>query len=154
MSPRGAREATLRPLPAAWGVAHQHQVAGFHRERDRGRLLVMLRTLVGAGVLVALVLGVLGIRLHQVRLSYRMDGLRTIRADLEESRSRLRVEVDTLSSLARIEGKARAELGMVPPAGNQVRLAREFVQRGDGLTMAAPLTAAASEAARSTPGAR
>src|SRR5215510_13889478 len=154
MSPRGGREATLRQLPPAWGVAHQQQVAGFHRERDRGRLLVMLRTLVGAGVLVALVLGVLGIRLHQVRLSYRMDGLRTIRADLEESRSRLRVEVDTLSSLARIEGKARAELGMAPPAGNQVRLAREFVPRGDGLSMVVPITAAAEAPARPIPGTR
>ena len=154
MSSRAVRAEALRPLPPAWGMAHQQQVAGFHRERDRGRLLAMIRTLASAGVLVVLVLAVVGVRLHQVRLSYRLDGLRTIRAELEESKSRLRVEIDTLRSLARIEGKARAELGMVPPAGNQVRLAREFVPRGDGLSMAAPLTASAEEWARSAPGAR
>jgi hypothetical protein len=39
---------------------------------------------------------------------------------------------------------------MVSPAGNQVRLAREFVPSGDGLSMAVPLTAAADQPARST----
>ena len=154
MSPRAVHAAALRPLPTEWGMASQQQVAGFHRERDRRRLLAMVRTLIGAGVLVALVLAVVGVRLHQVRLSYRLDGLRTIRAELEESRSRLRVEVDTLRSLARIEGKARTELGMVPPTANQVQLAREFVPGGDGLSMAAPLTASADERAGSGRGAR
>ncbi len=153
MSPPAARATALRPLSTDWGLAHQQQVAGFHRERDRRRLLIMVRTLVSAAVLVVLVLGVVGVRLHQVRLSYRLDGLRATRAELEESRSRLRVEIDTLRSLARIEGKARAELGMVPPAGNQIRLAREFVPSGDGLSMTAPLTASAEERARSVRGA-
>jgi cell division protein FtsL len=114
----------------------------------------MARTLVGATVLVLLVLSVLGIRLHQVRLSYRLDGLRRIRAELEESRSRLRVEAETLRSLARIEGKARAELGMVPPGPDQVRLAREFVTGGDGFGMAAPLTASVDDLAGLARGAR
>jgi cell division protein FtsL len=149
MSPPAVRATTLRPLAADWGLAHQHQVAGFHRERDRRRLLAMIRTLASAAVLVALVLGVVGVRMHQVRLSYRLDGLRAIKAELEESRSRLRVEVDTLRSLARVEGKARAELGMVPPAVDQVRLAHEFVSEGNGLSMTAPLTASAGEPARS-----
>jgi cell division protein FtsL len=153
MSPRAIRAAALRPLAADWDVAHQQQVAGFHRERDRRRLLAMVRSLGGAALLVVLVLGVVGVRLHQVRLSYRLDGLRAIKADLEESKSRLRVEIDTLRALARIEGKARAELGMVPPAVNQVRLAREFVPGGNGLSMAAPLTASAQDQARSVRGA-
>ena len=62
--------------------------------------------------------------------------------ELEETRNRLRVEQATLKSLARIEGKARAELGMVLPGRDQVRLAREFVPVGTGLTSRAPLTAA------------
>ena len=49
----------------------------------------------------------------------------------------------TLKSLSRIEGKARTELGMVAPARDQVRLAREFVPGGTGLTSSTPLTAAA-----------
>ena len=38
----------------------------------------------------------------------------------------------TLKSLSRIEGKARNELGMVAPARDQVRIAREFVPAGRG----------------------
>jgi cell division protein FtsL len=155
MSAGGVRSMTARSLPAAWGSAGEQQAARFHRERDRRRLLAMARTLVSAGVLVALVLGVVGLRVQQVRLSYRLDGLRTLQAELEESRSRLRVELDTLKSLARIEAKARGELGMVPPAGNQVKLAREFVAGGDGLSMAAaPLTASAEIPARVAGGVR
>ena len=135
-------------------MAHQQQVARFHRERDRRRLLTMVRTLASAALLVVLVLGVVGLRMHQVRLSYRLDGLRTAKTQMEEARSRLRVEVDTLKSLARVEGKARAELGMGPAAGNQVQLAREFLAGGDGLTMAVPLTAAVDKTGPSTPGVR
>jgi len=154
MNARAAGPTASRSLPAGWGSSQEQQAARFHRERDRRRLLAMVRTLVSAAVLVVLVLGVVGVRLHQVRLSYRLDGLRAMRAELEESRSRLRVEIYTLSSLARIEGKARAELGMTPPVGNQVRLAREFVPGGDGSSMAAPLTASAEEPARSDRGTR
>jgi len=114
----------------------------------------MARTLASAGILVALVLGVVGLRVQQVRLSYRLDGLRTLKAELEESRSRLSVELATLRSLARIEGKARTELGMVPPTANQIRLAREFVLGGGGLSMATPLTASAEDPARPESGVR
>ena len=47
--------------------------------------------LLGAACFVALVLGVVGLRVQQVRLSYRLDTLRTARAELEEARGRLRV---------------------------------------------------------------
>ena len=154
MSARVVRSGAPGRSPGGWTMAHQQQVARFHRERDRRRLLTMGRTLASAALLVVLVLGVVGLRIQQVRLSYRLDGLRAMRAELEESRSRLRVEIYTLSSLARIEGKARAELGMTPPVGNQVRLAREFVPGGDGSSMAAPLTASAEEPARSDRGTR
>jgi cell division protein FtsL len=103
----------------------------------------MAVSLACAGFLVSLILGVVGLRVQQVRLSYRLDGLRVVRTELEETRNRLRVEQATLKSLARIEGKARAELGMVLPGRDQLRLAREFVPVGTGLTSRAPLTAAA-----------
>jgi hypothetical protein len=61
-------------------------------------------------------------------MSYRLDALRQHRAGIEETNRRLRVEMATLRSLSRIEGKARTELGMVAPARDQVRLAREFIQ--------------------------
>jgi len=137
MSPRAPRS------KAAGWAAPAGQAARFHRERDRRRLRAMAMSLACAGFLVALVLGVVGLRVQQVRLSYRLDGLRTARAELEESRNRLRVELATLKSLARVEGRARAELGMVLPSQDQVRLAREFVAGGTGLTSRAPLTASA-----------
>jgi cell division protein FtsL len=145
MSPRAPRSKTsIRAVDVR--VSHQ-QAARFHRQRDRRRLRAMAVSLACAAFLVALVLGVVGLRLQQVRLSYRLDALRTARSELEETRNRLRVEQATLKSLARIEGKARAELGMVPPARDQVRLAREFVPAGAGLTSLAPLTAAVDPSA-------
>ncbi len=96
----------------------------------------MAAALLGTGVLVALVLGMVGLRVQQVRLSYRLDALRTTRAELEEANRRLRVEMATLKSLSRIEGKARTELGMVAPVRDQVKLAREFVPGADGATAA------------------
>ena len=101
----------------------------------------MAVSLACAGFVVALVLGLVGLRVQQVRLSYRLDGLRAARVELEENKNRLRVELATLKSLARIEGVARGELGMVVPGRDQVRLAREFVPGGTGLASGAPLTA-------------
>jgi cell division protein FtsL len=92
----------------------------------------MASAVVGAGLAVTLVLGVVGLRVQQVRLSYRLDALRQARTDIEETNRRLRVETATLKSLSRIEGKARTELGMVAPGRDQVRLAREFVSAGGG----------------------
>jgi hypothetical protein len=80
-------------------------------------------------------------------MSYRLDALRTARADIEETRNRLRVEQATLKSLARIESKARIELGMAPPTLDQVRLAREFVPGATGVAAHSPLTAAADRPA-------
>lgn len=142
MSPR----AGFRPSP------REQEVARFHRESDRRRLRSMAAALLGAGVLVALVLGMVALRVQQVRMSYRLDALRTTRVELEEANRRLRVEMATLKSLARIDGKARGELGMVPPARNQVRLAREFVPGGSGLSAAAPLTASVGRVTPAEPG--
>ncbi len=142
MSPR----AGFRPSP------REQEIARFHRASDRRRLRSMAAALLGAGVLVALVLGMVALRVQQVRMSYRLDALRTTRVELEEANRRLRVEMATLKSLARIDGKARGELGMVPPARNQVRLAREFVPGGSGLSAAAPLTASVQRVTPAGPG--
>jgi cell division protein FtsL len=144
-----SRRAT-RPAPSGWaadlGIAEQ-QGARFHRQSDRRRLRAMAVSLACAGFVVALILGVVGLRVQQVRMSYRLDALRTVRADVEETRNRLRVEQATLKSLARIETKARTELGMAPPTLDQVRLAREFVPGGTGVAANPPLTAAADRPA-------
>jgi len=133
----------LRPASTA-----DQEVAHFHRESDRRRLRAMLAAIAAAGVVVALVLGLVGLRMQQVRLSYRLDNLRTAKADVEELNRRLRVEGASLRSLARIELEARARLGMVAPTQQQVQLAREFAGDGTASTALRERTAAAAEPAR------
>ena len=133
----------LRPLSTA-----DQQVARFHRESDRRRLRAMLAGVVATGVFVALVLGLVGLRMQQVRLSYRLDALRTVKAHAEEMNRRLRVEKASLQSLARIEGEARTRFGMVAPTQQQVQLAREFVAGGSASTTAVERTVAAASDGR------
>jgi len=96
------------------------------RERDRSRLRAMGLALGLSACLVVGALGVVGLRVQQVRLSYRLDALRAARVEMGELNRQLGIELATLRSLARIEAKALVELGMAPPAPHQVRLAREF----------------------------
>jgi len=87
--------------------------------------------------------GCRGLRVQHVRLSYRLDALGVARTELEEARNRLRVELATLKSLARIEGKAApSSAWCCPPTirfGSPVSSSRSAT----GLTSRAPLTAAA-----------
>jgi len=124
------------------------QVAYFHRDSDRRRLRAMLAGVAAAGVVVALVLGLVGLRMQQVRLSYRLDTLRTAKAGAEELNRRLRVETASLHSLARIELEARSRFGMVAPTRQQVQLAREFRGAGTASAALAERTAAAAVPAR------
>jgi cell division protein FtsL len=123
--------------------AGAQEAARFHRERDHRRLRAMGVGVALGALLTVGVLGVVGLKAHQVRLSYRLDALRTARAEAEELNRRLAVELATLRSLARIEDKARRELGMVAPGRDQVVLAREFVAGGTGMSRAVPSRTAA-----------
>jgi len=127
------------------GPVGQEVAARFHRERDRGRLRRMGVAVALGAVLMAGLLGVVGLRAQQVRLSYKMDSLRTTRGETEELNRRMQVELATLRSLARIEDKARHELGMVAPGPDQVQLAREFVAGGGGVSRAVPSRTAAAD---------
>lgn len=108
------------------------QSARLIRERDRGLLRAMGATLLISALLVGGVLGIVGLRVHQVKLSYRLEQLRQTRGQLEEVNRQLRVELATLRALARIESKARGELGMLSPSRSQVRMAREYVPGSGG----------------------
>ena len=103
------------------------QIARFHREPDRALRRLMAASILATSALVAGVLGVVGLKVQQVRLSYRLDGLRQVRAEEEEVLRRLNIERQTLRSLSRIEETAYRKLGMVRPERDQVLLAREFV---------------------------
>jgi len=79
------------------------------------------------GFLVGGVLFYVWQQVQQVRLAYELEDLRVSRAEVEELNRRLKVEVESLRTLARIERKARVELGLEHPRGDQVQQAREFV---------------------------
>ena len=103
-----------------------------HRERDpRVRRSFTGALVVSALVIVAALL-VVGLRVQQVRLAYRLDALHAERARLVTALRQLEVEVATLRAPGRLETRAR-QLGMTPPARDQVRLAREFVAGSTGL---------------------
>jgi cell division protein FtsL len=102
-----------------------------HREADPRSRRTMASALALSALLVASTLGLVALRVQQVRLSYQLDSLRAARQGLEELDRQLRVEAATLRSPARIEARARA-LGLTAPAREQVRLAREFVVGGAG----------------------
>jgi cell division protein FtsL len=79
-----------------------------------------------SALLVGTTLGVVAVKVQQVRLSYELDALRDARGRLEDVKRQLHVELAALRAPARIERLAK-DLGFGPPARDQVRLAREFV---------------------------
>jgi len=143
MSKGQRRAGVVSALRSGARGASGQQTAGFHRETDRRLRRTMAAALMCSAVVVAGVLGLVALKVHQVRLSYQLDTLRGSRAALQERSRVLHVELATLRSLARIEDKARTELGMVAPAREQVRLAREFVTDGRGVASASPPRTAA-----------
>lgn len=120
-------------------MAPRDQLVRLRRERDRRRIRAMALALALVALPVGGVLGVVGVRVQQVRVSYRLDDLRALREDVEKLNRQLKVEVATLTALARVETRARTELGLAPPAAGQVSLVREYV--GDGRGSASSRTA-------------
>src|SRR3989304_6001218 len=96
-------------------MAPGDQSARVIRERDRGLLRAMGAPPRPPPCLVGGVLGIVGLRVNQVKLSYRLEQLRQTRGQLEEVNRQLGVELATLRALARIESKARGERGVASP---------------------------------------
>src|SRR6266850_2389966 len=103
-----------------------------HREPDPRVRRVLGVALATSALLVAGALTVVGVRLEQVHLAYRLDALRGDRTRAAETIRQLEIEVATLRSPSRLETRAR-QIGLVAPARDQVRLAREYVSAGTGL---------------------
>ncbi|MGH7264028.1 MAG: hypothetical protein ACREMB_04120 [Candidatus Rokuibacteriota bacterium] len=102
------------------------QASSVVRERDGRRLRVMAGVLCLGAVLVGCVLGYVWLQVQRVRVSYELEDLRGLRAEVEEQNKKLRLELLSLRSYARVDSAAR-RLGLTEPAPDQVRLAREFV---------------------------
>jgi cell division protein FtsL len=103
-----------------------------YREHDPRLRRSLALALTGALLVVLVGLVMVGLRVQQVHLAYQLDALRAERGRLEALVRQLEVEVATLRSPQRLEQRAR-QLGLVPPAPGQVRLAREFVAATTGL---------------------
>ena len=106
-----------------------------HREIDPRVSRSVTLTLIGALALVVCALAVVGLRVQSVHLGYRVDAVRAEHAELQALIRQLDVEVATLRSPARIESRAR-DLGLITPAREQVRLAREYVAGEHGVAAA------------------
>ena len=106
-----------------------------HREPDRRVRRSLVVVLATAALLAAAALTVVGVRLEQVHLAYRLDALRGERARAQDRIRQLEIEVATLRSPSRIEAKAR-QIGLVVAARDQIRLAKEYVAGGTGLAAA------------------
>jgi cell division protein FtsL len=121
----------------------QDQTASVVRERDRRRIQAMAGVLYLSGVLVFGVLGYVWFQVQRVRLSYQLDDLRSLRADVEEQNRKLHLEIASLRAFARVDSAAR-RLGLTQPTADQIQMAREFVV--DDRADAAARTAASIEA--------
>jgi cell division protein FtsL len=96
---------------------------------------MLAQALLSAALLMLCGLVVVGLRVQQVHLAYQLDALRAERAGLQTLMRQLEVQVATLKAPGRVETRAR-QLGLVTPARQQVRLAREFVGGTTGLAAA------------------
>ena len=103
-----------------------------HHEPDRRVRRSLVVALATAALLAAGALTVAGVRIEQVHLAYRFDALRSERGRAQERIRQLEIEVATLRSPGRLEARAR-QIGLVVPARDQIRLAKEYVTGGTGL---------------------
>lgn len=124
-----------------------------HRDHDPRARRILVLALAAAALLVAAALAVVGMRVQQVHLAYQLDDLRVQRARAEGNVRQLEIEVATLRSPGRVEARAR-QLGMVAPARDQIRLAREYVNGTTGLAGVRSHTASVSGHLRPEPDSR
>jgi cell division protein FtsL len=117
------------------------QASSVVRERDGRRLRAMAGVLCLGTGLVGCVLGYVWLQVQRVRVSYELEDVRSLRGEVEEQNKKLRLELLSLRSYARVDSAAR-RLGLTEPARDQVRLAREFVVPGTADAGVAMRTAA------------
>jgi cell division protein FtsL len=91
------------------------------REKDRARSKELLRFLLYGAAIVVPLLGYVWQRVDFLRVSYKLEKLETQRRQLSELERQLALERATLLDTARIERKARKELGLVDPPAADVR---------------------------------
>jgi cell division protein FtsL len=113
------------------------------REPDPRARRLFIAALTCSALLVGGALAVVGARVQQVHLAYRLDELRGQRVRAEANVRQLEIEVATLRAPARLETRAR-QLGMTAAGRDQIRLAREYVAGTTGLAAIRSRTASLS----------
>jgi cell division protein FtsL len=97
-------------------VANTYLVRERDRRRQRELAVVLLSVLcLGGGLLIYT-----WIHLEVVRTGYRIDALERQLTDLTQTERQLRLEASYLASPAQVERRAAHDLGMQPPALEQV----------------------------------
>ena len=110
------------------------------REVDRKRHREMWLTLVAAAVVVAAVLGTLWQQAEVRQLGYELERLQKAKAEEVAANYHLRVELETLKSLKRIEQIATEQLKLVAPANGDaivIERVRPTAPAAKGLVAAA-----------------
>src|SRR5207249_869190 len=105
-----------------------------HREADPRVRRSLVVALAISALLVAGAFTVVGVRVEQVHLAYRLDAVRSERVRAKEMIRQLEIEVATLQSLSRIEARVW-QLGLVVPACDQIWLVKEYVVGSIGLAV-------------------
>lgn len=91
------------------------------REKDRARSRELLRFLIYGAAIAVPLLGYVWQRVDCLRVSYKVEKLERRRQELTELNNQITLERATLLDHARIERKARKELGMIDPPPDDVR---------------------------------
>lgn len=98
------------------------------REKDLSKLKKMGVFLLLGSFFVFGVLFYIWQQVQIVKLRYEIEDLKEIKKELLNVNKNLKLEVSSLKSLARIEKKAKTELGFELPRKGQILLAKEFLE--------------------------
>jgi len=104
----------------AYAVRRPVENAYLVRERDRRRTREFAALALAAIPFLLVLLAAIGAHLETVRLGYQLARVARQKESLLERNRRLRMDRAEATALARVDALARARLGLVPPAPDQI----------------------------------
>ena len=114
--------------PFEWAIKKDVRNNPIVREVDRERYREMWRSAWIGAFLVLVLLFTVWQQFELLQYGYRMEMMQQQRADEEEIRRRLRLEIESLRSPDRVERVAREDLKMVAPGPGDTTLIERVVQ--------------------------
>jgi 4-amino-4-deoxy-L-arabinose transferase-like glycosyltransferase len=113
-------------LPGAYAVRRPVVNAYLVRQRDRRRLRELVAVVAAVLPLAAALLGYTWLQLETLRVGYRVEALEQRAHKLAQIERQLRLEAAHLAHPERLAARAKRELGLVPPAVEQVIFLEEM----------------------------